>query len=181
MSTPLILSKLLTAPLFPRGQALDMIPGLGVCNFGSWVKARIVTPMEASRGKGRAASYSPHDIIQFATIHELARQGFPLRCARLVWLTVVLPRLMERCHRPDDPADMAALLVPHAASGEVVHRPLRESGGDAGLDHPKAPNVFTVFRVDAHLDFYAARISAVLHGEADPITEPHARVAEAAA
>lgn len=157
-------------PSFTRQQMLACVPGLSEEVFKQWIIRGIVSfTDDAPMGKGRRRLYTPADVIQVATLHEMSRQGIMVSKAVFVW-HIVRGRLIALAHPPlAGELGYSAALAIHPTTGELVSRTFIE--GEAAFDpnDDAAPDVLVLFRVDRFIARMLARMDAI---QSDKPTAP---------
>lgn len=150
-------------PRFSRQQMLACVPGLSEEVFKQWIVRSVVAfTDDAPMGKGRRRLYTPADVIQVATLHEMARQGIMVSKAVLVW-HLVRGRLIALAHPPlAGELGYAVALAIHPTTGELVSRTFIEGEAPFDPNDDDAPDVMVLFRVDRFIARMRDRMDAIL-------------------
>jgi hypothetical protein len=179
----------LEEPRFTPAETLACVPGLGVDAFKQWIQRRTVTlSARESAKRGRTPLYRGTDVIQVAAIHELTRQGMMASKATLAWQTVLRGRLIAwrtglAIHDP--PYGRSVFFWLHPETDELMAQDISENDAsdsdgsedvDAGnrLNHPDAPDVMIMFRVDRFIVRMIERMQKVKAGKPAVEAQPPA-------
>lgn len=157
-------------PSFTRQQMLACVPGLSEEVFKQWIIRGIVFfTDDAPMGKGRRRLYTPADVIQVATLHEMSRQGIMVSKAVFVW-HIVRGRLIALAHPPlAGELGYSTALAIHPTTGELISRTFIEGEAAFDLNDDDAPDVLVLFRVDRFIARMLARMDAI---QSDKPTAP---------
>lgn len=152
---------------FTASDVLACVPGLGRDAFGQWVKRGVVSLSNSGRGRGPKANYSASDIVQVATIYEIARQGILASKAAIIWQMVVYPQLLTRRYGLGM-SDAVAFLHIHPDTDELMAAVYSRENPppEDHLDAPGAPDVFVIFQVDRFISRMFGRMARLKSGEA---------------
>jgi hypothetical protein len=158
-------------PRFTRQQMLACVPGLSKEVFKQWIIRGLVSfADDAPVGKGRRRLYSEVDVMEVATLHEMARQGIMVSKAVFVW-HLVRGRIIAMMHPPlaVELGHTIALTI-HPTTGELLSRVFLE--GEPAFDpaDDDAPDVMVIFRVDRFIWRLTERMNAILEGK--PVQPP---------
>lgn len=151
-------------PAFSTAALLRCIPGLSHEAFKAWVHRGSVRLSSGKHTGTRAPQHAVHrgsDVLQVATLFELARVGGLLSKAEYIW-DVVRGRMLARQYGSNEPGANTAIFCLDDR-GSLVMRMFRDEDGDEGanLDAPDAPSTFLVFRIDRFIDAMVRRMEAV--------------------
>jgi hypothetical protein len=161
----------LEAPQFLTAELLACVPGLGGDAFKQWLQRRtVVLSAGENIGRGRKPVYRGTDVIQVAAIYELTRQGMMASKATLAWQTVLQGRLIAwrtGLAMHDPPYGRGVFFAIHPDTGELIAQEFSEGVDEqTHLDHPDAPDVLILFRIDRFIVRMIERMQRVKAGEA---------------